>query len=86
MNGKLEKWVSRCEKANRGWVIAGEVPPCVVTVDGREIKHVAAVHRKTGRVKVYRQPLMLDRYKKHPIMKTVRGERIRMEPITHGER
>ncbi|MGB3290948.1 MAG: hypothetical protein WBA83_16875 [Burkholderiaceae bacterium] len=71
------------ERRNRGWLTSKNCPPARVYLDGVELRHVVAVHRKSGRVRLIDSPPRLDKRGKSFVERAVRG-RVRVE-IIHGK-
>lgn len=70
---ELEWLACHVESRNRGWISGGEIPPCRVYLDKKEVKNVRAVNRRKGTLRVYFDPLRLDKYRKKLLWYTVKG-------------
>ena len=78
MADAFELLVRKAESRNRGWVYAGDIPPCVVRINGTEHAMVTGVHRRKGKAVVMiaddAGDLVPDKHKKRLLTKTVYGE------------
>lgn len=77
----MERLLRGIERSSRGWLRAGNVPPLRVYLDGVEINHVTAIHRRKGIAEVADDPIRLDRWKKRVITRRLYGY-VTVEPIT----
>lgn len=68
------------ERHNRGWLEAGNCPPARVFLDGVELRRVVAVNRRKGRVRVYDDPIKINKRGKAIISRTLYGA-VRIELI-----
>lgn len=75
---EFELMARNAELRNRGWIHAGDVPPCEVRVNGVELHEVCSVHRREGKAVVMvtddAGELVIDKRRKRCLTKTVYGE------------
>ena len=77
-NKFFEREVKLAEKSGRGWVHAGEVPPCDVYIDGVMQINVRSVHRKKEKAVIYVTDenglIVVNKYGKNARTRTAYGD------------